>query len=233
MRKPPSSKNLARRSPLTRERVLQAALALADKNGLGSVTMRHLAQELGVEAMSLYKYVSNKDDLLDGLIELVALQMSVPSSNAGWKEALRERANSERKILNQHSWAVDLFESRSGTGVTRLRHQNHMIGILRKAKFPIDLVFKALIAQTSYVYGFVMMETAWSYQSKETTDQKRALISETEYPYVFEMIRWVTEKNKKNAEVGIHTPSGHSADFEFGLNLILNGLESASDIQTS
>jgi AcrR family transcriptional regulator len=228
MKKVLRTDRLSRRPPLTRERILNTALTLADKGGLESVTMRQVANDLGVKAMSLYKHVSHKSDLLDGIAELVATQMNLPSPELGWKQALRERAHSERKILSGHTWAVNLFESRTGRGATRLRHQNHMIGILRQAGFSLELAFNALITQTSYVYGFVVLELAWSTQSQDRSknfEKPEVVVSEEEHPYVFEMINFVIEKRKRNISNETHSTNRHSADFDFGLNLIIDGLE--------
>ncbi|MFZ3229403.1 MAG: TetR/AcrR family transcriptional regulator [Pseudobdellovibrio sp.] len=228
MKKVTRSNTLARRLPLTRDRILNTALDLADKSGLESVSMRQVALGLGVEAMSLYKYVSNKDDLLDGLVELVVVQISVPSLDIGWKQALKERALSERKVLNLHPWAVTLFESTTGTGVTRLRHQNHMTGILRRAGFSIELALNTLIALTGYVYGFVILEQAWSFHPKaqpKVVKNPASVISETEHPYIFELVKFAIAKKSEMAANGTSTSSGPFVDFEFGLNLILDGLE--------
>lgn len=215
------SKTSTQRLPLTRERVLQVALALADEGGLEAVSMRQVAQGLSVEAMSLYKHVANKDDLVDGLVELVVVQIDVPSITINWKQAVKERALSERKVLNRHPWAVTLFETTTGTGVTRLIHQNHMIGILRRAGFSIELSFNTMITLAAYVYGFVILEHAWSLHAKERPKNSirppKAMLSESEHPYVFEMVKFAMDKAARGA--------AHTGDFDFGLNLIVDGLE--------
>lgn len=217
---------LTRRTPLTRERILNTALELADQNGLDTVSMRQVAQGLGVEAMSLYKHIANKDDLLDGLVELVVEQMSVPSPETEWKEALRERAYTVRKVLNRHPWAANLLESRESIGPSRLRHHDSMIGILRKAGFSIELAFNTMIALTSYVYGFVMIEEGYKLknQSKDV-EGIQPIMSPTEYPFIFEMISFVIAKNKDKSASENHTVPVFFADFDFGLNQLLDGLE--------
>lgn len=230
MKKSSRSKALTRRAPLTRDRILNTALALADKSGLDSVSMRQVAKGLGVEAMSLYNHVANKDDILDGLVELVVSQMSVPSPDTEWKEALRERAYTVRKILNRHPWAANLLESRASIGPTRLRHHDSMIGILRKARFSIELAFNTMIALTSYIYGFVIIEEGFKLKEQpKVVERVQLTISPTEYPYIFEMINFVIAKNNENAESGNCTESSFFADFEFGLNHLLDGLERILD----
>jgi len=226
MEKPTRSKALTHRAPLTRERILNTALALADKSGLDSVSMRQVAKGLGVEAMSLYNHVANKDDILDSLVELVVSQMSVPSPDTEWKEALRERAYTVRKILNRHPWAANLLESRASIGPTRLCHHDSMIGILRKAGFSIELAFNTMIALTSYIYGFVIIEEGFKLKEQpKVVESVQPTISPTEYPYIYEMINFVITKNNENAESGNYTKSSFFADFEFGLNHLLDGLE--------
>lgn len=219
-----SRSNSLSRPKLTRESIFSTALALANQNGIQAVSMRQIADALNVKAMSLYKHVEDKDDVLDGMIELIVSQMTLPDLNLDWKKALHERALSERKVLNKYSWVVTLFESKSGTGVIRLGHQNHMIGILRKSGFPIELAFNAMIAFTGYIYGFVILEHSWSAKPKErakTVKKAKQMITPADYPHVFEMVSYATSKNKKTAA----DASAHPVDFEFGLNLILDGFE--------
>ena len=180
--------------------------------------------------MSLYNHVANKDDILDGLVELVVSQMRVPSPDTEWKEALRERAYTVRKILNRHPWAASLLESRASIGPTRLRHHDSMIGILRKAGFSIELAFNTMIALTSYIYGFVIIEEGFKLKEQpKVVESMQPTISPTEYPYIFEMINFVIAKNNENAESGNSTESSFFADFEFGLNHLLDGLEGILD----
>jgi AcrR family transcriptional regulator len=216
----------ASRPPLSRERILAVALDLADKDGLDSVSMRKVAQCLHVEAMSLYKHVANKDDLLDGLVELVTAQMHVPAPDADWKDALRERAYAVRKTLNCHPWASRLLEIRTGIGPIRLRHHDNMIGILRRAGFSIELAFNAMIALTSYVYGFVILEEADRLKGmpKDIANLEQ-YIPPTEYPYLFEMIGFAYAADPEKKKTGPKVETGEFADFEFGLGLLLEGFE--------
>ncbi len=223
MKKATRSRTLASRPPLTRERIFDTALSLVDKGGIESVSMRQVAQGLGVEAMSLYKHIANKDDLMDGLVELIFAQIILPSPDLGWKKALRERAYSVRQVLNRYPWAPTLIETRGGLGPTRLHHHNIMIGILRKDGFTIELAYNTLIAFTSYIYGFVIMEQAWFTPPKENkTDIKPPPnpISPHEFPHVFEMINFVSGKG---SDATIRPQPGLVTEFEFGLNNLLEG----------
>src|ERR1700722_2498233 len=127
------------RTPLTRERILQAALAFADANGIESLSMRKLGEAVGVEAMSLYNHVPSKGDLLDGLIDLVFGEIELPDGANGWKAAMRERAISARAVLSRHRWAIGLMESRTTPGPATLRHHDAVLGLLREAGFPLGL----------------------------------------------------------------------------------------------
>ena len=208
------------RPKLTREKIILEALILAEQKGLEAMSMRNLAANLKVEAMSLYKYIENKDDLIDGMIEVIYKQIPLPDSKLNWKKALKERALSERNILSKYFWIIQLLEARSGTGVTRLEHQNFLIGLLRNSGFSIELAFHTMVSITGYVYGFVIFESAWKNNSERSKTEKKAkvLITPTEHPYVIEMINYAMSRNRDKTEM-------HSTDFEFGLDLILNGLD--------
>jgi AcrR family transcriptional regulator len=221
MKKTSRSRKLASRPPLTRERIFAVALELVDKGGIESVSMRQVAQGLGVEAMSLYKHIANKDDLLDGLVELIFAQMTLPSPDLEWKAALRERAFSVRQALNRYPWAASLIETSGNLGPTRLRHHNTMIGILRKGGFTIELSYNILITFTSYIYGFVIMEQAWFAPPKEKkTDVKPPVISPDELPHILEMINFVSGKG---SDATVRPQPGLVTEFEFGLNNLLEG----------
>src|SRR5215469_12060693 len=131
------------RAPLTRERVLEAAIALADEGGSAGLTMRKLAQQLGVEAMSLYNHVANKEDLLDGMVDLVFAEIGLPEHGTDWKAALRQRAIGTRAALERHRWAIGLMESRSQPGLANLRHHDAVLGCLREAGFSIAMAAHA------------------------------------------------------------------------------------------
>lgn len=223
MKKTSHSNKLARREPLSRERIFTAALELADQGGMAAVSMRQIAQRLNVEAMSLYKHIANKEDLMDGLVELVFAQMTVPAPELEWRAALRERAYTTRQVLNKYPWAASLIETRAALGPTRLRHHNNMIGILRRSGFSIGHAYNALIALTSYVYGFVIMEQAWFTPPAEQKSRPAAEappISAEEFPYIHEMIRFVSGRG---GDQTVRPQPGLADEFEFGLNTLLDG----------
>src|SRR4051794_26096812 len=143
-----------KRTPLTRDRVLRTAVALADERGAEELTMRKLAKELGVEAMSLYNHVANKTDLLDGMIEIVFGEIEAPASGGDWKAELRKRALSIRAALNRHRWAIGEMEGRSTHGPNNLRLHDAVLGCLRGAGFSIEMTVHAMSVQDAYIYGF-------------------------------------------------------------------------------
>ncbi len=130
-----NSKKQRKRAPLTKERVLRTAVALADKIGIGSLSMRRLGQALGVEAMSLYKHVSNKEDILDGIVDLVVAEIDLPTVDDDWKSAIRRRATSAHAVLMRHPWVTMLLVSRANVGPAMLSYVDATIGCLREAGF--------------------------------------------------------------------------------------------------
>jgi AcrR family transcriptional regulator len=209
------------RPNLSRDRVLRAAIALADAEGIESLTMRKLGVELGVEAMSLYRHVANKDDLLDGMIDGVFGEIDLPTGQTDWKTALRTRAISTRAAMSRHPWATGLMESRTTPGPATLRHHNAVIGTLRKAGFSIELAAHAFSALDSYIYGFALQETSLPFDTaEETTKVAQAILarlSPDEYPHLTEMA----------VEHVLQPGYDYGEEFEFGLDLILDGLERA------
>src|SRR5580692_10864752 len=211
------------RMPLSRERVLRAAVASADQSGIGSLSMRKLGEALGVEAMSLYNHVASKAELLDGMIDLVFSEIGVPSGEAGWKAAMRERALSARQVLARHPWAIGLMESRRTPGPATLRHHDAVIGCLREAGFPVALAAHAFSVLDSYIYGFALQEASLPFEAgDETADLARMIMARFtpgQYPHLTELT------------LGHVLQPGydHGNEFEFGLDLILDGLERARD----
>jgi AcrR family transcriptional regulator len=213
----------APRTPLSRERVLRTAVALADRGGVGSLSMRKLAQELGVEAMSLYHHVANKDDILDGLVDAVFSEIELPSGEAGWRAAMRQRAISARRALRRHPWATGLMESRSTPGPATLRHHDAVLGTLRNAGFSVELAAHAFSLLDSYIYGFALQEANLPFQNPD----ELAAVAETilgnlpvdEYPYFVEIA----------VEHALQPGYDYGNEFEFGLDLILDGLGRALD----
>jgi AcrR family transcriptional regulator len=206
---------------LTRERVLGAALKLADEGGLASLTMRRLGGALGVKAMSLYNHVANKEDILDGLIDLVFGEIDLPSGGADWRAAMRRRAISAREALTRHPWATGLMESRTNPGPATLRHHDSVIGILRDAGFSIAMAAHAYSALDSYIYGFALQEMSLPFKNPEelaeVAESFRRHLPAAEYPHLIEM----------TVEHVMKAGYSYADEFEFGLDLILDGLEGA------
>ena len=181
----------APRAPLTSQRVLEAAVALADRGGIGSLSMRKLAQELGVEAMSLYHHVAGKDAILDGIVDVVFGEIELPAGEVDWKEAMRRRAVSAREALRRHPWATALMESRSTPGPANLRHHDAVLGILRKAGFSVELAAHAYSLLDAYIYGFALQETSLPFSTPEETAQvAQSIMAEfpaDQYPHLTEI----------------------------------------------
>src|ERR1700712_5386617 len=153
-----STEDRAQRIPLTRERVLHAAVALADESGSESLSMRRLGEAVGVEAMSLYHHVANKVDLLDGMIDVVFGEIDLPALDVDWRRAIRHPAGRVRRPLSRHRWAIGLMESRTSPGPATFAHHDAVIGCLRAAGFSMELTAHAFSAIDSYVYGFALQE---------------------------------------------------------------------------
>lgn len=207
------------RAPLSRQRVLHAALALADAGGIESLTMRKLGHTLGIEAMSLYNHVSSKDDLLNGLIDLVFAEVDLPCDDCEWKTAMRQRAISVREALLRHRWAIGLMESRARPGPANLRHHEAVLRTLRKAGFTLEAAGHAYSVLDSYIYGFSLNEKSLPFESsEEVVELGRRWLAElpvSEYPNLLEFL------------TGQAMQPGYSYanEFELGLDLILDGLE--------
>lgn len=205
-----------RRPPLTRERVLREALRVADEQGIDALSMRRLGQLLGVEAMSLYKHVADKEDLLDGIADLVMAEIEPPTVGPDWRAELRHSAISAHDALRRHPWAGPVIESRLRPGPARLRYLDAVIGVLRAAGFSLPMVANAFMTLDSHIYGFTMQEQNMPF-ALEDAPQVVAMLARTifaDYPNVFAM-----------AELAAADPVSIPVDFEFGLDLILDGLE--------
>jgi len=214
-----SHPNAEDRARLTRDRVLAAAVELADAGGIDSLTMRKLGVELGVEAMSLYNHVANKSDLLDGMIDVVFAEIDLPVIGSDWRSAMRRRAVSARAALTRHRWAIGLMESRTTPGPATLRHHDTVIGALRAAGFSIVLTAHAFSAMDSYIYGFALQEATLSFDDgPETAQLAQAIMARFtsgQYPHLTEL-----------AVEHVMQPGYDYADeFEFGLDLVLDGLD--------
>lgn len=215
----PTAQSRPARVPLTRERVLLAAVALADENGSESLSMRKLGEAIGVEAMSLYHHIANKTDLLDGMIDMVFSEIDLSFRRQHWKIAMRQRAVSARRVLARHGWAIGFMESRSSPGPATLRHHDAVLGCLRDAGFSIELAAHAFSVLDSYVYGFALQERSLPFQPPEKTAEPAqdvlAGVPADEYPHLAEL----------TTQHVLRPGYDHGDEFEFGLDLILDGLE--------
>ncbi len=209
----------AERVPLSRDRVLSGAIAVADGGGISALTIRSLAVELGVKPMSVYHYVSNKDEILDGIVDLVFSEIELPTPGGEWRTEMRLRAKSARRVLRSHPWSIALLQSRLNPGPATLRHHDAVIGTLREAGFSVELTAHAFALVDSYVYGFALSETALPIHGPDTVadvadSMMQHFFDADAYPYLVEF----TTKH-------VMAPDYDFGDeFEFGLDLILDAL---------
>ena len=207
------------RVPLTRARVLQTAVTRADQGGLEALTMRKLGQELGVEAMALYHHFANKDDLVDGMVDLVFGEIELPVIGPDWRKAMRWRAILVRDALLRHRWAIGLMESRRTPGPANLRHHDAVIGSLRAGGFDIAMVAHAYSLLDSYIYGFALTKLNLPFQTSDQVGDVAAAMLEPfpvdEYP---NLVAFLSEHVMKPGY-------DYGDEFESGLDVILEGLE--------
>ncbi len=212
----------APRVPLSRERVLRAAIDLANRGGITALSMRKLAQELGVEAMSLYYYVAKKEDLLAGMVDLVVREMELPSMGDDWKAALRKSAISAHDVLVRHAWACGLMMSVQD-GTARLRWMDAVLRCLREAGFSTELTHHAYHALDSHITGFTLWQLSFPFEAEQLADVAATFLRELpvdEYPYLAEHVEWHLTETRDDDE----------GEFAFGLDLILDGLERMRDM---
>lgn len=213
-----ASEESEKRLALNRDRVLAAAVAIADEHGVGAVTMRAIASRLGVEAMSLYNHVANKDDILDGMVDWVIQQIELPEHVLGWRDAMQQRAVSAHRVLGRHRWAPPLLDSRTSSGPARLGYFDWVLGQLIDAGFSIDEAARAFSVLDSYVYGFGIQQANFASDGEVSPEEMAqailGAIPEERYPYLHRMAMHAT-RHGYDAE----------ADFEFGLETILDGLQ--------
>ena len=209
---------VSRRTRLSRERVLRGALAVADAGGLGSLTIRTLATELGVKPMSVYYHVASKDEILDGLVDIVFTEIELPTPGRDWRSELTKRADSAREVLRRHRWAIGLLESRTSPGPATLRHHDAVLATFRAAGFPAALTAHAYALVDSYVYGFALQEASLPFEGPESVGDIAGPIVELmaagEYPHLAEMA----------ATYYLQPGYDFGDEFRFGLELIFDGL---------
>jgi AcrR family transcriptional regulator len=206
---------------LSRTRVLDAAIANADQGGFEALSMRRLADELGVAPMALYRHVANKDDLIDGMVDIVFGEIDLPAPGADWRTAMRQRAVSLRAVLSLHRWAIGLMESRRNPGSASLRHHDAVIGSLRAGGFDMAMAAHAFSLLDAYIYGFALTKMNLPFETEEQVadvaqDMLRPFAPD-EYP---NLVEFITEHAMKPGY-------DYGNEFEYGLDVILDGLERA------
>jgi AcrR family transcriptional regulator len=213
--------NAQPRAPLSRERVLRAAVALADEGGVDALSMRRLAQELGVVPMALYKHVSSKDELLDGMVDVVVGEVDPPPGGADWKAAIRQRVLSARRALLRHPWASQVIESRNHPTPTVLAYMDSMIGIFRAGGFSVDLTHHAIHAMGSRLLGFSqeLFDDSANVDPAAQAEMLRAFAGS--YPYITEIVTAITHDEGSVVGQGCDD----QFEFEFALDLMLDGLD--------
>jgi AcrR family transcriptional regulator len=208
------------REPLDRDRVLHAALELADEGGTAALTMQAIGRRLGVEAMSLYRHVRNKDDILDGLVDLVFAEVELPADRSSWRAVFRARSLSMMSALRRHPWAVTLMESRMTPGPANMRSHDDGLGVLLDAGFSEVMATHAYNLLDSLIYGHALQETSLPFSSPEELSAMSAELlagmPAGEYPNV---VRVSAER--------IAAGFNYGDEFEWGLDLVLDGIERA------
>jgi AcrR family transcriptional regulator len=203
---------------VNRERALEVALTVADSEGIQAVTMRRLARELGVEAASLYHHVNGKEQILDGLVEVVATEIEPPESSGDWREAISQRARHTRAGLRRHPWAVSLMASRTSPGPATLRLLESGIRCFREGGFSIVLAAHAVSTVDSYVHGFVLQEVNLPFRNESElsamTGATMATFPAAEFPYLFEM----------TVEHVLQPGYDYGKEFDCGLTVVLDGI---------
>lgn len=206
------------RPALSRDRVLRSAISIADREGLEALSMRKLGKTMQVEAMSLYNHVANKEDLIDGIVDMVFGEIELPPDCGEWKESLRRRAISVYEALRRHPWAIALMQSRVKPGPATLRHHDSVIGCLRTAGFTIGMAAHAVSVMDGYIYGFALQQRNLPLQSSgevaAVAENILQALPADEYPHLSEMIN----------EHALKPGYDYASKFEFGLDLILDGL---------
>ena len=209
----------AKRTPLDRDTIVTTAIAMADANGLEQLSMRKLASELGVEAMSLYYHVPNKDDLVDGMVDSVIAEITLPSLDDPWKDAMRTRAISAHEVLMRHPWAIGIVDSRTNRSLDSLRYYDAMVGSLLEGGFPLDLAAQALATIDAYVYGFCIQQVNLPLDTpEEVAEVSEGIVEQIpmdELPHLMRM----------TVEYAMQPGYDFAAGFEPGLDLILDAFE--------
>ncbi len=211
-----------KRTPLTRDRVLQQAVAIADADGLAALTIRALASGLDVKPMAIYHHVANKEEILDGIVDSVFSEIELPGPDDDWQTGMRRRAQSARAAMGRHTWAIALMETRTSPGPATLRHHNAVIGALRGAGFSIPMVAHAFALIDAFVYGFSLQEATLPMSGPEDVAEVAGpmleRMSPEAYPHLVEFA----------AEHVMQPGYDFGEEFDYGLELILEGLAASN-----
>jgi AcrR family transcriptional regulator len=198
--------------------VLHGAVTVADRGGIAALTIRTLAAELGVKPMAVYHHVANKDEILDGIVDLVFREIELPTEGGDWRAELSRRAHSARRVLRRHPWALPLLESRTSPGPANLRHHDAVLGTLRGAGFSRPLTAHAYALLDAYVYGFAVQESSLPFEGPDGVGEVAGpiveLMSTGDYPHLLEMA----------TEHYVQPGYDFGDEFGFGLELLLDGL---------
>jgi AcrR family transcriptional regulator len=202
---------------------------MADEEGLDALSMRRLGRAVGVEAMSIYHHVNGKEALLEAILEQIIAQIKLPQGD-DWKAVLRERTLRARKALLPHPWAAALLESTLISSGEKLRQGDSVLGVLSRGGFPLKLAYRAVMTIDSYLYGFLTQEIHWPASRKQIAAARTTLearIGMRSYPHLSEMITWYLADDEARPRATRHPWSAYQEEFEFGLDLVLNGLDQA------
>jgi AcrR family transcriptional regulator len=213
------------RARLTRAGVLRSAMAVADARGAEALTIRAIAEHLGVTPMALYHHVANKEDILNGIVDLVFAEIELPPADADWRAALRRRTVSARAVLSRHPWATPLMESRPAPGPATVEHHDAVIATLRRAGFSLQMTAHAYSLLDSYLYGFTLTESARPVDDASAPELAAAIMAQLPagaYPHFTDLMRYYVEHQQAFAD-----------QFEFGLDQILHVIDDLPREQSS
>lgn len=216
-----------KRSTLNRDKVLTTAIELADEIGIDALTIRKLADRLGVGAMTIYHHVPSKEEIVDGMVEIVFAEIEKPPAEVEWKAAMRQRCISAREVLRRHPWAAPLMESRTSPGPANLSHHEAVLGTLRNGGLSIQMTAHAYAILDSFIYGFAFEESVLPAGGgegfAEIAEQIAAHFPSDRYPHLAEL----------TFEHVLKPGYDFGDSFEFGLDLIIDGLERAANETTT
>ncbi len=218
-----------RREPLTRDRVLAAAVALADEAGIEAVSMRKLGSELGVEAMSLYNHVANKEDILDGMVDRIVGEIDIPSAGPDWKQSFRSHVLAAREVMRAHPWAPGVIESRNQITPPMAAYMDSIVGLFADAGFSMDLTHHAMHTLGSRMLGFTQELFDDSGDDAKTPEEAALLIQQMKQtlPNIGRMLEEIS--HDEDSIIGLGCDD--DVEFIFSLDLILDGLERARDAE--